>query len=82
MTEDPHERELDDLEKEIKELESADENSEKPEGVASTGPEETSKEADKTYEEKSKDEWKRNEKNKDTRLVYTDDEIDIQEEDL
>lgn len=82
MTEDPHERELTDLEKEIKELESADDTSEKPEESNKARLKETPSEADKSYEDKTKDEWTRNPRSKETRLTYEDTEIDILEEDL
>jgi len=82
MSEDPHERELTELEKQIAELESADETSKKPEEQNKAKlPEETSSEAD-TYESKSKDEWKHNDKKPESRLVYTEEEIEITEEDF
>jgi len=83
MSEDPHERELTELEKQIAELEleSADETSKKPEDTNKAKlPEETSSEAD-TYEEKSKEEWKTNDRKPDTKLTYTEEEIEIVEED-
>lgn len=81
MSEDPHERELDEIEAEIKELESADETRKKPEEPIKAEPEETSKEAG-TYEEKSKEEWKHNDKKPESRLSYNEEEIEVIEEDL
>jgi len=81
MSEDPHERELDELEKQIQELESADD-------ISGTKVEPTdksekqTKEAEKSYEEKTQEDWKRNDKQNDTRLQYQEDEIEIIEEDM
>ncbi len=82
-SEDPHERELDDIERQIKELESTDK--EVTSGLKSSEASLTkgkSDTVDNTYEEKSKDDWKRSEHKNEERLTYTEDEIDILEEDL
>ncbi len=81
MSEDPHERIIDELEKELEELKSADEISEKQNELPPVPEQSTPKEADK-YKDKNEDEWKRNDHSKDTRLVYTEEEIEVVEEDL
>ncbi len=85
MSEDPHERELDEIEKEIEELESADKQSDdtKPEnGKQDDNLKVEEDTAGKTYEEKSKDTFERNPHTKETRLSIDIGEITIEEEDL
>lgn len=71
------------IDKVYKELESSNETSEKPQEVStSTSKESPSEDDKKTYEEKTKEVWTKNPKTPETRLSYTDKEIEIIEEDL
>jgi len=78
MSQDPHKRELDELEKEVERLQSSDEIDKSSEGDKPK-PESKTIEDDKTYEENTKEEWKRNDREKNTRLTYDDTEIEIEE---
>ncbi len=85
MSEDPHPEplsELERIEKEIKELESADDTSKRSDEDVPNASKDKTSEADETYEEKSKEEWKHNDKKTESRLILTEEEIEVKEEDF